>query len=152
MSVKQAYNYKEIDACISTAGMVSAEQLACLRAEGYEAVINLLPEENQYALKGERAIVENQGVSYCQIPVDFDAPTRENYEAFCAAMANLQGRKTLVHCAANYRVTAFFAIYAHEKLGWSRQQALELIASIWRPLEHPQWQTFITDLLKRSDR
>ncbi|HEY3700612.1 MAG TPA: protein tyrosine phosphatase family protein [Spongiibacteraceae bacterium] len=147
MSVKQAYNYKEIDARISTAGMVSAEQLACLRAEGYEAVINLLPEESQYALKGERAIVENQGASYCQIPVDFNAPTRENYDAFCAAMASTEGKKTLVHCAANYRVTAFFAIYAHEKLGWSRPQALALIASIWQPAEHPQWQTFITDLL-----
>jgi protein tyrosine phosphatase (PTP) superfamily phosphohydrolase (DUF442 family) len=122
--------------------------LQSLRADGFEAVINLLPETSRYAIAAERALVEQQGLLYIQIPVQFDRPTQQNYQDFVAAMDQTSGLKTLVHCAANYRASAFYAIYASQYYGWSQRQAQEFIESVWRPAEHPPWAEFIAGLLQ----
>ena len=59
-----------------------------------------------------------------------------------------QGKKIIVHCAANYRVSAFYAIFAHRNLGWSEKEAREHIASLWSPAEHEPWDRFITQMLQ----
>jgi|TARA_R110002094_G_scaffold94150_9_gene95386 protein tyrosine phosphatase (PTP) superfamily phosphohydrolase (DUF442 family) len=147
MSVDQAYNFKVIDEAVSTSGLLSEEQLSQLRTSGYEAVINLLPEHNQYALKNEEDIVTGQGVRYLYIPVDFAAPSEQDYAEFVKAMTSCQGQKVLIHCAANYRVSAFYAMYAYEYLGWSASSAREHIESIWCPQENPPWHQFISTVL-----
>lgn len=147
MNVAYAYNYKRVDAGLSTAGAVTEEQLHTLRAEGYEAVINLLPQSHPHAIANEREIVEEQGMLYIQIPVEFEKPTLANYNEFVLAMDTSAGQKTLIHCAKNYRASAFYAIYANQFCGWSRQEARDFIASVWRPSEHPPWDTFIESLL-----
>ena len=43
----------------------------------------------------------------------------------------LPASKTLIHCAANFRVTAFYSLYAMKHLGWSEAQAAEFRASVW---------------------
>ena len=144
MSVDQAYNFRAIDDAVSTSGLLSEEQLAQLRASGYEAVINLLPHDSQYAIKNEESIVIGQGLDYLYVPVDFAAPTEQDYAAFVKAMQSCQGRtKVLIHCAANYRVSAFYSIYAYEYLGWPASRAWRHIESIWSPLENPPWDQFI---------
>ena len=144
MSVDQAYNFRAIDEAVSTSGLLSEEQLAQLRSSGYDAVINLLPHDSQYAIKTEESIVIAQGVDYLYVPVDFAAPTEHDYAEFVKAMKSCQGKqKVLIHCAANYRVSAFYAIYAHEYLGWPASRAREHIESIWRPQENPPWDQFI---------
>lgn len=147
MSVDQAYNFRRIDERVATSGVVSAEQLQQLKTEGYQAVINLLPESSEYAVAEEAQLVRQQGLEYHYIPVDFAAPTVADYRAFTSAMDELIDRKVLVHCAANYRVSAFYAIYAHRELGWTPQQAQDHIASIWNPGEHPPWADLIQELL-----
>ena len=147
MSVEHAYNFRRVSEYISTAGVLGEEQLGALQREGYTAVINLLPEDNEYALKGERELVLRQGLSYTNIPVDFGAPHEEDYRAFEAAMRELQGARLLIHCAANYRVSAFYAIYARRNLGWSAQQAQEFIAALWNPSEYDPWAAFIAGLM-----
>jgi protein tyrosine phosphatase (PTP) superfamily phosphohydrolase (DUF442 family) len=148
MSIDQAYNYRAIDIGFSTAGVLTVEQLQALHTEGYQALINLLPDSSEHAVAGERAIVEAQGIDYRHIPVDFAAPIAADYRAFAAAMNSLMGKKILAHCAANYRVSAFYAIYAHQHLGWSVARALEFVDSIWQPAEYPQWQSFLRNYLK----
>ena len=144
MSVQEAYNYRVVDDAISTAGLLSEEQLSELQTGGYEAVINLLPNESEYAIKSEQSIVTGQGVDYLYIPVDFKGPTEQDYSEFVQAMNSCRGKRLLIHCAANYRVSAFYAIYAYEHLGWSAAQAMEHIASIWSPEENPPWDKFIS--------
>ncbi len=147
MSVRQAYNYREISPQLSTAGVISVEQLGELGAEGYEAVINLLPEDSPYAIEGERDIVTGQGIDYAYIPVDFAAPTAEDFEQFATAMQAQGSRRLMVHCAANYRVSAFYAIYGVKYLDWSAEEAREFIASTWDLGEKPVWERFVTDML-----
>lgn len=147
MGVSQAYNFLAVDERVATAGVLSPEQLSALEAEGYQAVINLLPEDNEYAVAGERELVQQQGLEYHYIPVDFAAPTASDYQQFEKAMAALAGRKLLIHCAANYRVSAFYAIYAHRQLGWPADQARVFIQTRWNPADYPHWPAFIDSQL-----
>jgi protein tyrosine phosphatase (PTP) superfamily phosphohydrolase (DUF442 family) len=147
MSVDKAYNFKRIDDRVATAGVVNEEQLASLKSAGYQAVINLLPESSDYAISSERDIVTAQGLDYLYIPVDFSAPAEADYQAFALAMKQTEHQQLLVHCAANYRVSAFYAVYAFEQLDWSATQAQAHISSIWDPTEHPPWDVFISSHL-----
>lgn len=144
MSVDQAYNFKQISPSVSTAGVISSQQLAALGSEGYEVVVCLLPNDSEYAIQGERSLVEAQGIQYVYIPVDFAAPTEDDYQQFAAAVSGSRDKKTMLHCAANYRVTAFYGIYAHQQLGWSKDQVWELINAIWDIKEYPVWNDFVT--------
>ena len=148
MAVSDAYNFRQVNERLATAGVISEQQLSELSTEGYRAVINLLPEDSPYAVAGERAIVEGQGLAYTHIPVDFAAPTEADFQAFCQAMGTNADVRLMVHCAANYRVSAFYALYAVERLGWSPEQAREFIAATWNLEEQPVWQAFVEDHLK----
>ena len=79
--------------------------------------------------------------------MQFKAPTEENLLAFFAAMDAHKGEKTLVHCAANYRVTAFVGLYRVMRLGWSPEQAFETMRSVWEGDD--VWKPFIAGMLKR---
>jgi hypothetical protein len=58
-------------------------------------------------------------------------------------MQEHSGDKQLIHCAANFRVTAFYALYAMKHLGWTEAQAEEFRASIWKGSDYPIWEKFI---------
>ncbi len=147
MSVDQGYNFRSIDEAVDTSGLLSEEQLLELRTSGYEAVINLLPHDNQHAIENEENIVTSQGVDYLYVPVDFSAPTEQDYAEFVKTMTSCQGKRVLIHCAANYRVSAFYAMYAYEHLGWSATRCREHIASIWQPENNPPWEQFISKVV-----
>ena len=150
MSVDQAYNFRQVDEQVATAGRVEPEQLAQLAEEGFELVINLLPESSRYAVTNERQIVESQGLDYLYLPVDFAAPTLADYEQFRQFMQTAQERKLLVHCAANYRVSAFYSRYACETGKWSAQQADQFMLSLWQPGEHPPWPQWLEQVARRE--
>jgi hypothetical protein len=44
---------------------------------------------------------------------------------------------------ANFRVTAFYGLYAQRHLGWSEAQAEALRAPIWNGSDYPVWEAFI---------
>jgi uncharacterized protein (TIGR01244 family) len=122
---------------------VAADDLAELAARGYDLVINLMPDDSTFAVEGEAAIVADQGVGYVYIPVDFAAPTQDELEAFAAAMDANPGATIHVHCAANYRVSAFYSLYAMRQGWWSAEEADELLGGIWTQGEYPVWDEFI---------
>jgi protein tyrosine phosphatase (PTP) superfamily phosphohydrolase (DUF442 family) len=131
MATKDIVNFVEIDGKTGTAGLPTPEQFAAARDEGYEVIVNLLPSTQDNALKGEDAIVRALGFEYHYIPVVWLAPQPENFTDFCAVMKKVEGKKVLIHCAMNMRVTAFFSTYAQKYLGWSTAQADALIARVW---------------------
>jgi len=143
MSIEQSYNYRSITATLTTSGVVSAEQLQQLSAQHYQRVINLLPNDSQYATADEQQLVEQQHIDYVYIPVDFATPRIDDYQRFASAMQQSPSVKTHVHCAANYRVSAFFGIYAYQYLDWSATQVKQHIESLWQPSEHKPWLTLL---------
>ncbi|MET0628270.1 MAG: protein tyrosine phosphatase family protein [Acidimicrobiia bacterium] len=145
MSIEDSYNFRRIHDGLTTSGSLSVAQLGGLRAEGYDAVINLLPDSNARAVADEASIVQDQGVVYVYIPVDFAAPTHADLEAFAGAMDALAGQKVHVHCAANYRVSAFYALYALRNGSYTEDEADELMHSVWNPDDDAAWTDFIAN-------
>jgi uncharacterized protein (TIGR01244 family) len=151
MDIEDSYNFRRIDERLTTSGAVSAEQLGTLRRDGYDAVINLLPDgQNQVA--DEASIVRGQGLEYVHIPVDFDRPTHADVEAFVDAMDARADAKVHVHCAANYRVSAFYSLYALRRGRCTDDEADALVRSIWDPADFPAWADLIATERARTDR
>ncbi len=151
MSIDQTYNFKKIDKTMSLSGLPTVEALSILKSEGYEVVLNLLPHNHKRAIPKEKEIVESQGLVYKDIPVDFSQPTVDDYNEFADSIKKFEGQKSIVHCVANYRASAFYAIYAFKELGWSKDRAMELVHSIWSPSKYPVWDSFISKQLN-TDR
>ena len=145
MSFDEAFNFRKMSEEICTAGLLNKDQICPLGAEGYESVINFLPKDSEYALSGEKELIENQDLVYRHISVTFNPPHRDDYREFETAMNALQGKKIVIHSAANYRVFAFYARYACRNPGWSVAKAKRHIASLWDPIEHDPWGSFIAE-------
>ena len=131
MSTSEIFNYRYINERIITAGQPTEAQLQDAAAEGFQTVINLAPLHAKHPLPDEQEICQMLGLNYHYIPVDWSNPTSEDYAQFAAAMDCATEQKILIHCAANYRVTAFFSTYAMHKMGWTQSQADELMNAIW---------------------
>jgi uncharacterized protein (TIGR01244 family) len=149
MSVSEIYNFIEIDPSIGSSGQPTEAQFRELSEAGYEAVINLAPDGLDTSLPGEAELVRALGMEYHHIPVQWTDPRRDQLDRFEALMDRLGGRRVLIHCQGNYRVTAFYALYAGAKLGWSQDRADALIDRIWT--SHPgvemdeTWRAFIVE-------
>lgn len=131
MSVDDIYNFIRINESLATSGQPTAEQFRRAREAGYEIVINLAPDGLDTSLPEERALLGELGIEYHHLPVVWSEPRLDQLEAFGALMDAAAGRRALVHCQANYRVTVFFALYAAAKRGWTEAQADALIDRIW---------------------
>jgi protein tyrosine phosphatase (PTP) superfamily phosphohydrolase (DUF442 family) len=134
-------NFVAIDERLATAGQPTEAQLRDVAAAGYASVINLGLLDPKYCLADEAGLVASLGMAYRHIPVKFDAPTVDDFRAFVAAMDERAGARTFVHCAANYRVTAFVSLYGELRLGWPRARADELARRVWSPNE--TWLAFV---------
>jgi protein tyrosine phosphatase (PTP) superfamily phosphohydrolase (DUF442 family) len=151
MGIEDSYNFRRIRSGLTTSGLASVDQLRGLRGEGYDAVINLLPDSYEHAVRDEARIVAEQGLDYVYIPVDFDHPTHADYEAFAQALDARTDRKVHVHCAANFRVSAFYSLYALRNRLCTEDEASEFVHSIWDPGEYPAWAAFIADERARTE-
>ena len=132
MSVQEILNFIPIDDRIATSGQPTQRQLEAAQAAGYEAVVNLAPSDAaNHALPGEAEIVRTLGMSYHHIPVIWSNPRAEDFSEFSDLMDALKDKKVLVHCAANFRVTVFYSLYAMRADHWPAEQADTLIAKVW---------------------
>jgi protein tyrosine phosphatase (PTP) superfamily phosphohydrolase (DUF442 family) len=130
--LSEILNWRVRDARLTTSGQPSEAQLADLRNAGVVRIVNLGPHTNKGALKDEPGTVAGLGMEYTYIPVDFDAPTLANFDAFCQAI-EADNRRTHVHCIYNARVSAFFYRYAAEGRGGDAAEAFAQMDGIWRP-------------------
>ena len=141
MPVEYIANFLPIDDRIGTAGQPSETELRDAAASGYTAVVNLGLLDPRYCLADEAGLATALGLRYFHIPVQFDAPKIDDFREFLAAMDECDGAKVLVHCAANYRVSSFMAVYGEMKLGWTREQGDAHARKLW-PLNET-WTSFL---------
>ena len=104
-------NYIKINELISTAGQPTKKQFQTIKDEGFEIVINLALSTATNALENEDKIVTQLGMTYIHIPVDFENPQVSEVKQFLNIMQSLAANKVFVHCAMNYRVSAFMYVY-----------------------------------------
>lgn len=126
---------------LTTSGQPTEKQLAELRDLGTTHVINLALHTHERALPDEAGSVTNLGMAYIHIPVEFEAPTEQDFALFCEAMQDIVEGTVHVHCIVNARVSAFLYRYRRDILGMYEPQAREAMEKIWQP--GGVWAAFI---------
>jgi protein tyrosine phosphatase (PTP) superfamily phosphohydrolase (DUF442 family) len=135
------YNWRRLDDRITTSGQPTEPQLADIQVLGVAHIVNLALHTHEKALPDEAESVRSLGMTYTHIPVDFQNPTEEDFDQFCAVMEQFRDAPTHVHCIANYRVSAFFYRYRRDVLGWDDAKARADMDAIWHP--EGVWAEFI---------
>jgi protein tyrosine phosphatase (PTP) superfamily phosphohydrolase (DUF442 family) len=148
MSTEDIQNYYKVDERVITGGQPTEGQIRSAAEDGYQMVVNLATIDPRYSLDDEGGLAQSVGMDYHHIPVEWGAPKPEDFEAFVAVMQANQDKRVLVHCAANYRATAFYGLYGMQKLGWSAAQADALRAAVWQR-EYPVWDAFMESMKAR---
>jgi len=79
----------------------------------------------------------------------FSSPQPADFDRFVEVMDSCRGRKTFVHCALNWRVSVFVALYGERRLGWSAATSESLMTTFWNPDE--VWTAFIARCRAKVD-
>jgi protein tyrosine phosphatase (PTP) superfamily phosphohydrolase (DUF442 family) len=141
MALTEIKNFVALDDRLATSGQPTEAQLADVAAAGFQAVVNLGLLDPSYCLPDEAGSVASLGLSYHHIPVRFDAPKVEDFRAFVQTMDRLADQRVFVHCAANFRVSVFVALWGELRLGWTRERADRHVERLWRPSQG--WAAFL---------
>ena len=126
-------NYIKINELISTSGQPKIEELELIANEGFEVVINLAVPTTSNALENEDKIVSSLNMSYIHIPVDFENPKLSDLKLFLNILQALGANKVWIHCAKNYRVSAFMYVYHKYILHTPFEQIDLSIFDMWQP-------------------
>lgn len=137
-------NWRRVNARLTTSGQPDADQLAEIQSLGATHVINLGLGHGEGALDNEAEIVAALGMVYIHIPVDFENPTDQDFEAFKAAVEGAGHTLVHIHCVYNARVSAFIYRYAMANNEIPQSKAIEIMESIWRP--GANWAAFIGNM------
>jgi protein tyrosine phosphatase (PTP) superfamily phosphohydrolase (DUF442 family) len=130
---------------LASSAQPDAEWLARVKERGYDIVINLAPPQSHGSIANEGGIVGSKGVMYLNIPVEFGAPTAENFRVFSEAMKASRGRNVFVHCQVNMRGSAFVFLYRVIYEDAPVSQAIAQLTGVWKP--DRVWMKFIHDTL-----
>jgi len=139
-------NFLEIDPWLGTAGMPTADQIACIADAGYQAVINLALDESPGAITYEGERVTSLGMKYIHIPVVWESPQISDLEEFFTSMQQVKGLKVFVHCVLNMRVSVFLYLFRVIYLKEDPEVAFQDLLEIWHP--DNTWQELIDTALQ----
>jgi protein tyrosine phosphatase (PTP) superfamily phosphohydrolase (DUF442 family) len=145
-SLEEIKNYLEYSPDFSSAGQPNREQLELLKNEGFERVVYIAFANSDGAISDEDQLVKTLGMDYAQVPVIWDAPTKADFDAFAAIMQSAPEKKTLLHCQANYRATAFAFLYRVLYLDVPVAEAKSDMNTVWRP--DGVWKDLIFEILE----
>lgn len=140
--------WQRLDAVTTTSGRLEDHDPARLAAIGVRHVINLALDDHPEALADEGGKLAAHGMAYTHIPVPFDAPGDDHFDAFKAALDAAEG-PVHVHCIMNWRVSAFF-YRRNRAAGMDEAEASALMRAQWDPRssDYPQakvWADFISE-------
>jgi protein tyrosine phosphatase (PTP) superfamily phosphohydrolase (DUF442 family) len=141
------YNFVEVSDRLSCSGQPTVGQLTGIAGEGYQVVINLGLSGAKYSLTDEGASVKQLGLTYHHIPVLFDDPQTDDLLDFIGLMNNHASEKVWVHCAANYRASAFTGLYLFAIGKLDENGMHTFIEEVWQP--DAVWELFIEDGLEK---
>ena len=140
-------NYVVASDRLHTSGQPDSEQLLALADRGFDLVINLATPTSPNTVPEEGKLVTQGGIAYVNIPVDWQAPTYEDFEFFSGILNQSRHERVLVHCMVNYRASLFTFLYRtiHQRV--APEEAYEAVAAVWKPED--QWLDFGQMVLDR---
>jgi len=138
-------NFFEIDQRLSCAGQPGPEHFAALARAGYQAVINLATQASTGHLPDEPALCAACGLDFLWLPVAWNAPRPQDYQAFADWLDARRGRTVLAHCAKNWRASLFVFLYRVLREGAEPVRAWDDVLEVWEP--DPVWTEFARIML-----
>lgn len=144
-SINKIKNYYRIDDKIASAGQPAADEFNLIRQAGFDLIINLALPDSPHAIENEAEIVNQENMDYLHIPVDFKAPSLTDLHRFFNVMEQHEQKNIFVHCALNWRVSAFLFLYRTIKCDYPVSDALSDLHNVWTPDD--TWQAFIDSAL-----
>lgn len=144
--VDEIRNFRSYSDVFASAGQPDQAQLAGLKEAGFERVIYIALSTSSGALAHEDKLVKELGMEYVHIPVAWSSPLPSDFTAFVALMTSDSQKKTLLHCQANFRASAFAFLYRVIYLGESIEAAKADMDSVWKP--DLVWRDFIFATLR----
>ncbi len=136
-------NYHEISDRLGTGGEVSTAAIEQLAGKGYEVLIDLRGEFD----RDENEAAKSAGMTYVNIPTSWKKPRAESLDRLIQVMRESEGKKVLVHCAANYRASAMTYLYRVIAAGADDTEAMRAVVAVWEPNE--TWQEFMKTSIDR---
>ena len=144
--IDEIKDYLEVKPSIYTGGQPTPDQITILGELGFNILINLATSTSPNTLPNEKELSLAAGMAYVHIPVEWQAPTKDDLLKFFMMFEQHKGFKTFVHCALNMRVSVFIYLYRVIVEKEDRQGCWEDILKIWEPNE--VWQKFIDQMLE----
>jgi protein tyrosine phosphatase (PTP) superfamily phosphohydrolase (DUF442 family) len=141
--MRPIYHFEKISDTLSCAGQPTEEQFRELVAGNFDVIINLGLLDTKYALPNEEDLVDALGMDYHHIPVIFEDPQINELAQFMSCMDKNADKKLLVHCAANYRASAFVGLYLFAKERLPEGELQDFVEDVWKP--NTVWQKFLED-------
>lgn len=148
-SLDEIVNYREYSPTFSSSGQPSAEDLARVKDAGFQRVVYIAYSDHGNSLENEDRLVKDLGMEYVHIPVEWEAPTANDFNMFAAAMRQAPASRTLLHCQVNYRASAFSLLYRVTHEGVPLADAKADMNSVWTPNE--AWRDLIFEVLEAND-
>lgn len=97
--------------------------------------------DSSFAIENEGFIVTFLGMAYFHIPVPFGTPEKKHLILFLKLLATLAYKIVWVHCAKNYRVSAFLFHYQKLIYKLTENKLESTIFEKWQP--NDPWQQFL---------
>ena len=148
MRLEHIINYCKVSDTISTAGQPTRSELELLSKKGFETVVNIAMDDSDGAILEEEAILTGYGLEYYHIPVVWENPQQYQLGQFFDLMDTKKEEKIFVHCAKNYRVSAFMYLYYILRLGLDEKHAKGVMLPDWNPDQ--TWTDFIQTALNQA--
>ena len=134
--------YVAVSERLATSGQIAVDQIQDIKAAGFEVIVNLATARR--AQNGEEGFaVAEAGLTYVNIPVDWEEPALRDLDMFFSVMNANQDRKVFVHCFANMRASLFTYLYRILELNTDPAQAKIAMDAVWDPNSQEQWAEFI---------
>lgn len=136
--------FQVVNERLATSAQPGPSDFGWLRAQGFEAVINVSTPTARNFLPDEPRLALDAGLAYVHAPVDCSRLVPEHYAVVRGLLGAFEGKKVLLHCAGNVKSSGLAHIYRVRELGEDRQQLrAELVAQGWH---EPKWHRYWDEL------
>jgi protein tyrosine phosphatase (PTP) superfamily phosphohydrolase (DUF442 family) len=135
-------NYQVDTPTMVSAGLPKRIHFEAFKEKGVRNVVDLIPGDRH----DEMLLMQELGLDYHNIAVEWENPTLANFDAYVQAMqtANANGGTTLTHCKLNWRGAVFTYLYRITQLDEDEETAKLHMLAIWSP--NDRWQAFIDEV------
>lgn len=147
MALNDILNFLRLEDRLCCGGQPTPPQFEDAARAGIEMVINLALPTSDNALPNEQELVRALGMEHVHIPVVWEAPQPADLEQFMNTMDTHAGKHIFVHCAMNYRATAFIGLWRVLRQGWNIEQAFAPQRTLWNLADYPVWEAFVQTML-----